>query len=1237
MAGSQLKRLKASLREQGIVGPQQSKKQKRRNAQDERSRNDKRLQRGVVLEGIREQFNPFDLKHAKGPKFEVTSNRPTLTAGSIKGRPGQAKAASEERLSIKNQLTFVKRRQTLLVEMQRRNKVGGILDRRFGENDPTMAPEDKMLERFAREKQRSHKKNSMFDLEDDDASEGLTHMGKSLSFDDMDDFKEEDLEEDYDSDGSVREQQRLKRIRALAAQGSDGEDDEPERKKTKKEVMEEVIAKSKHYKYERQAAKEEDEELRENLDKELQNIQYMLHHSRPSAKPQNEGAAKSTIAGVDRDAFEKNFDLQVKKLAQDKRAQPADRTKTEEEKAEEESTRLKELEDKRQKRMRGESVSDSEDEEVDNKGKKPQLDTMDLDDEEDFGLGSGIRARPTATELGFDDEDDFVIDDDLVASGSDLELDSEDESDMEGGSDEEAEDEEDDFTKGLLNEEESRNPVFDADSTTKASAIQKGDEQGLPYTFECPQNCDELQVTLAPYPAKTFPTIVQRIRALYHPKLSSMNKEKLGNFATALVDYIGQPWDPATSAPFTVLESIVRHIHSLAKMFPIEISKQFRKNLEEMSESRPLALGTGDLVLLSAVGTIFPTSDHFHQVVTPAVLTITRYLGQRVPQNLAHYAIGTYLCILAVSFQKLAKRYVPEVINFSLNTLLALAPAATSKKVGNFPLHNAPEGVRTEAAVKSELRRLNFSDCIEQEAEETETIGRKVAILDTTAQVIETAADTWTGKSAFLETFGQAASVLKHLGSKSCRSQLPTTLNERIEKLQIKFDRMLKVAQLSRRNVELHHHRPLAIKTYVPKFEETFDPDKHYDPDRERAELAKLKKEHKKERKGALRELRKDANFMAREKLRIKKAKDEAYEKKYKRLVAEIQSEEGREANAYEREKSARKRAKNSVGAQDEEEDDYMNMSFDDPTPVKETSIQRTQRLKRESRARGIIKSKEQIAEEEEAAREKALSTSMLDDAKAKKSKGLAMMAKMGFTGGGLGKKTEDGAAPGRTEPIKVSVKDDRGGIGLDNEKKRKVREAAEERDIKAVKMDPDEYRERVRKEREDARLEKQFFAAQRTAERMDDEKTEVYGPVVSLPDSKDEREKARPISSRPLKSIPIIYRGLVRHREEVERDRRMRYDLEQSLSRLPTYEDGQEDADDRRALGKRHTVYATAEDLDEEDEELDQFNELEIGGRLNSVLEYLREKHQYCFWCKMAYPDAEMDGCPGLTEEDHD
>ena len=117
-------------------------------------------------------------------------------------------------------------------------------------------------------------------------------------------------------------------------------------------------------------------------------------------------------------------------------------------------------------------------------------------------------------------------------------------------------------------------------------------------------------------------------------------------------------------------------------------------------------------------------------------------------------------------------------------------------------------------------------------------------------------------------------------------------------------------AKLARRPLELHHHKPLAIKTSIPKFEESFNPDKHYDPDRERAEANKLRAEHKKERKGAMRELRKDANFIARESLREKKERDAAYEKKYRRLVAEIQGEEGREAKQYDREKEMRKKSK---------------------------------------------------------------------------------------------------------------------------------------------------------------------------------------------------------------------------------------------------------------------------------------------------------------------------------------
>lgn len=806
--------------------------------------------------------------------------------------------------------------------MQRKNKVGGILDRRFGENDPTMAPEDRMLERFAREKQKMHKKNSLFDLEDDEPSFSLTHGGESLKFDGpsiTDDFDEDDLGSGDESDSSMTEKKRLKRMRLMEAlengadaEAEDGEAKEPERKKTRQEVMDEVIAKSKLHKYERQAAREENDDLREELDRELPNIKALLY-STPGVDRSSAAASQNAfMPGIDKKAMEKDFDLQLKKLATDGRAQPSERTKTEEELAEERIAKLKELEDKRQRRMRGESESsDSESEsepEKDEDGKSAGGGVMmPIEEEEDYGLGVGIRTRPTATELGLDDEDDFLIEDDLVASGSEIDPDEEEDS-SEGEMDDD-EDEEDDFTKGLLTAQEETQPEFEDQSVLKLKEKQGGDEDGIPYTFPCPQSLDELLQTISPYPREKLPVIIQRIRALYHPRLDSKNKERLGAFSGALVDFIAAPVDSKTT-PFSVLESVIRHLHSLAKSFAVDIAKQFRVHLGEMAESRPTSLHTGDLVVFTAIGSIFPTSDHFHQVVTPAILCMTRYLGQKVPRSLDDYATGIFLSLLTVQYQHFAKRYVPELMNFCLNTLCALAPAASTTRLGNFPVHTPSDGVRITGVGSPALRKLTFADCVATDRPTKEAESAKVSIINTTVQVLDAAADVWSSKPAIHETLEPASRVLRHLTAKPNRTKLPAPLNEVIAKAHAKLTRTLKIAELSRRTLTLHHHRPLAIKSHVPKFEERFDPTKHYDPDRERADLAKLKAEHKREKKGALRELRKDANFMAREKLRLKKAKDEAYENKFRRIVAEIQGEEGRESNEYEREKRARKRAR---------------------------------------------------------------------------------------------------------------------------------------------------------------------------------------------------------------------------------------------------------------------------------------------------------------------------------------
>lgn len=72
------------------------------------------------------------------------------------------------------------------------------MDRRFGEKDPTLTAEERMLERFTKERQRTAK-GSMFNLDDD---EELTHYGQSLSA--VDDFDGAGLGlEDDDEDSGM--------------------------------------------------------------------------------------------------------------------------------------------------------------------------------------------------------------------------------------------------------------------------------------------------------------------------------------------------------------------------------------------------------------------------------------------------------------------------------------------------------------------------------------------------------------------------------------------------------------------------------------------------------------------------------------------------------------------------------------------------------------------------------------------------------------------------------------------------------------------------------------------------------------------------------------------------------------------------------------------------------------------------------------------------------------------------
>ena len=645
-----------------------------------------------------------------------------------------------------------------------------------------MTPEERNLERFVREKQRGDKKASAFNLEDDE----LTHFGRPIESNEagnLEDFKEDDIElSDASASGLENDERPHKRQRL--SDGERGSDDDGTkvngtaqavRPKTKMDVMKEVVAKSKLHKYERQQAKEDDDDLRAELDKGLPDLFALMGGKQKlPVAPQPQNSANGTmnpdrlalLNGKDRAQADKEYDERLREYTFDQRSRPTVRTLTEEEKLEREATKLKILEDERLRRMRGDPESEDQESNADEEA-LANGDPPDPRDSDAFGLGSGIPEKQERKELDVEDEDDFILDDELIASEPDVDVSEIDDSPLQ--SDHEAtEDEDREFIQGLLSKEDASREELQSLANAREASV-KSTSIDIPFTFICPQTHPELIEISRNIPITDLPTVIQRIRALYQPKLSVENKTKLAVFSAVLVDHISYLANQPSHPPFNVLEALIRHTHSLAKTFPVEIGRAFRGHLSDMQEKRPLSPTSGDLVILTAISTIFPTSDHFHQVVTPAMLCMTRYLGQKIPHRLSDLVTGTYIAGLVLQYQRKPKRYVPEFVNYIFTTIYTLIPSESKPKRPT-PLRSIPVSLHMskQKGSSSHNRDLHFWDTIpSDEAPDDKNNPLKESLLTTHLAFVVMIAQMWRSQSAFVEIIEPVLDLLAHVESQA--------------------------------------------------------------------------------------------------------------------------------------------------------------------------------------------------------------------------------------------------------------------------------------------------------------------------------------------------------------------------------------------------------------------------------------------------------------------------------------
>ncbi|EIN10359.1 hypothetical protein PUNSTDRAFT_43300 [Punctularia strigosozonata HHB-11173 SS5] len=349
-----------------------------------------------------------------------------------------------------------------------------------------------------------------------------------------------------------------------------------------------------------------------------------------------------------------------------------------------------------------------------------------------------------------------------------------------------------------------------------------------------------------------------------------------------------------------------------------------------------------------------------------------------------------------------------------------------------------------------------------------------------------------------------------------------------------------------------------------------------------------------------------------------------------------------------------------------DEEDDYLSDKFlvEAPAPATKTTktySQRRRDAEKEGQIKMLANRMKSRRERELESREEGLSKSLFDRAEEEKASGiqggsnkaLAMMMKMGFKPGeALGKKEElpqastsetssdpasgtatpeerKSRATHRIEPLPVNEWTGRKGIGLG---KRTLSPTSAESLAKKSKLSEDigkvdSFRDRARREHEERRAEGILTQAQRTCCSLD-EKAGMNFNVFWLNANDPDTVPAPLTEALKMHDPPILVvpRRAVDDTYEFRLRRQMQADALQPLDK---------DADtDLPAKENAEEEFST-----EAVEQAAQFLQLPAKDKLGMVLDYLRRKYSYCYWCGTQYVDTnDMEqNCPGPTEDDHD
>lgn len=438
----------------------------------------------------------------------------------------------------------------------------------------------------------------------------------------------------------------------------------------------------------------------------------------------------------------------------------------------------------------------------------------------------------------------------------------------------------------------------------------------IPFIFEVPTTLEALHDMIGSYAATGADAslIIERIHTSNSVRLDRRNKEKMQNFYDVLLRRFMGVGDALFRSGeggdelgrYNQLDALTRTLYNMAQDAPDSAAAVWNRRLGIFQSSHSKRLrdaeiisvdddedfsawpSTGSLLLLRAIGHIFPMTDLRHIVTTPALLTIGQTLGQSPIRSIGDVIKGVFCSALMLEYTREAKRLAPEALSFLAGVLNLFSDdakaASTASPIPSFasvPKIDELLGLR-ESVINSfeDCNADKFKFSLSLEKDKMNSPSSPSLILITSLRLVQKAVSCYANSlnSSESEAFDQITRALLRLGSTSSITKFPALIIEEVRKTANELSEKLHLGDtkspLLRRAAA--RSSDLAIQTLAPRMEDhtKYAMGKDMNKTRMQADKDRQRREYKREHKAVSRELRLDAAFVESERRQQKDRRD---------------------------------------------------------------------------------------------------------------------------------------------------------------------------------------------------------------------------------------------------------------------------------------------------------------------------------------------------------------------------